>query len=598
MAIRVVCPTCAKNLTAPDAAAGKQASCPACKTKILVPATAAPTATKPAAPKPAAPTAANPASAAATKPLPSTPRPAPKTTSPAPTAAQPKLAPKPTASSPTSAQPTKNPPAPHPQPAQPAARPATAAPVARTTSASSAPAVQPKRVPPPPPPPSSATMPVVRPKAPANVDDHFVDTNDIEIIDEYGISLAPVESPVRQQPRPAARAASIAESGAPDVTPGHGSADARPRPRAPRAATSRAPAGVRRFLYFALVLAIIPLAISIAGGGGDIEQRLQQTFESHPDATDIPIEAGMDASDVLQLVANTTPEHRIVGAHLSTDSWAHWIYACFSAGVFLAVAIFLFEQGTATSKQLLAVGATTATLGIISLLLIQLAASFTSGVWVRGNIVIMIAFYVLKFIAFSYQCASDPENGFLLSFFGYTFGVGLCEELTKAAPVLLRMRSPKGIDWRGACVWGLASGVGFGVAEGIMYSSDSYNGVHTWGIYLVRFISCVALHAVWSAAVGLTLWHERNKLSEDLDWKELIVVILIALAGPMVLHGLYDTMLKRDMAVWALVTAIASFVWLAVLIEWTRYQEENEAPPPKKTLRSIRAHQSPMLPSE
>jgi RsiW-degrading membrane proteinase PrsW (M82 family) len=166
------------------------------------------------------------------------------------------------------------------------------------------------------------------------------------------------------------------------------------------------------------------------------------------------------------------------------------------------------------------------------------------------------------------------------------------------------MRSPRGIEWRGACVWGLASGVGFGVAEGIMYSSDYYNGIHTSGIYLVRFVSCVALHAIWSAAVGLTLWHQRSRLAEDLDLKELAVVILIALAGPMILHGLYDTMLKRDMSIWALVTALASFAWLAGLIEWTRRQEADDDPPERlPARRSIGGsagarHQSPMLPSE
>ena len=38
----------------------------------------------------------------------------------------------------------------------------------------------------------------------------------------------------------------------------------------------------------------------------------------------------------------------------------------------------------------------------------------------------------------------------------------------------------------------------------------------------------------------------------------------------MVLHGLYDTLLKKDMNVWALVIALASFAWLAFQIERTR----------------------------
>lgn len=556
MAIRVVCPTCGKNLTAPDAAAGKQASCPACKTKIVVPATAA-------QPK-----------AAAAQPSTSPPRSTPRPTAP-------QTAP-------------RNAPPPPSKPVQPVARASGPKQGAVPSPAASGATVQLKPAPPPPPQSggNSGAASVAKSRAPIAADDDFVNPNDVEVIDEYGVSP--------DRARPIART----ETSRPAVEISHNASNvpaaqkSRVDRRRPTAPTPAAPAGARRFLYFAVLLAIVPLAVSIAGGEGDLGERLGQTFATYPETSEIEVEPGMDADDLLQRVADTTPEHRIIGAHLSTDSWMHWIYALLSAGAFLAIAIFLFERGTANPQQLLGVGATTATLGILSLLLIHFAASFTSGILISRNVIVLIIFYVLKFIAFSYHCASDPDNGFLLSFFGYTLGVGLCEELVKAAPVLLRMRSPRGIDWRGACVWGLASGVGFGVAEGIMYSSDSYNGVHAWDAYLVRFVSCVALHAVWSAAVGIMVWHQRNKLAGDLDWKELTLVVLISLSAPMILHGLYDTMLKRDMPALALVTAIVSFAWLAGLIEWTRNQEANEAPPPKKALRSIRTHQSPMLPSE
>ena len=52
---------------------------------------------------------------------------------------------------------------------------------------------------------------------------------------------------------------------------------------------------------------------------------------------------------------------------------------------------------------------------------------------------------------------------------------------------------------------------GFGVSEGITYASSYYNGVEELPIYVVRFVSCVALHAMWSAAAGITLC-ERQQL--------------------------------------------------------------------------------------
>jgi RsiW-degrading membrane proteinase PrsW (M82 family) len=216
------------------------------------------------------------------------------------------------------------------------------------------------------------------------------------------------------------------------------------------------------------------------------------------------------------------------------------------------------------------VGLATATFGIVFLLGVQWIAALTDGHYLVGRSVIVLFFYIFKFIAFSYSAASDPSNGFLLSFFGFTFGVGLCEELTKALPVVFYIRGGSKLDWRGACLWGLASGIGFGVAEGIMYSSDYYNGLASGGFYFVRFISCVGLHATWGASVAIMAWRRRDWLQSDGEKGDLFVSLLYILAVPMILHGLYDTLLKREMEGTALLIALASFGWLAAVTEWTR----------------------------
>ena len=41
-------------------------------------------------------------------------------------------------------------------------------------------------------------------------------------------------------------------------------------------------------------------------------------------------------------------------------------------------------------------------------------------------------------------------------------------------------------------------------------------------------------------------------------------------SGPMVLHGAYDTLLKKVMNGWALLVAAVSFAWLAFQIETAR----------------------------
>ncbi len=327
----------------------------------------------------------------------------------------------------------------------------------------------------------------------------------------------------------------------------------------------------RLYLCFALVL--VPLAFSLLSSGDDVKQRLERTLKSLKSQPDVVQKLEADGDDSPARFFELLPERRIEGAHLARGSWMHWLYALAAAVIFLAAMLLLFEHGSATLTQVLTIGVCTATFGILFLLCVQWIAEVTQGYIVYGRSILVLLFYIVKFIGFSYRAALDPDMGFWVSFFGYIFGVGLCEELTKALPVIVRIRGGGSIDWRGACMWGLASGIGFGVAEGILYSSSHYNGVSTGGVYLVRFISCAGLHAVWGASAGIMVWRRKEWLESDWDWGDMAATLLWVLAIPMVLHGLYDTLLKKDMHAWALVAALASFAWLAFLIEWTRSQE-------------------------
>lgn len=316
-------------------------------------------------------------------------------------------------------------------------------------------------------------------------------------------------------------------------------------------------------LPWLFALTLVPLVFSLLARTDNFEERLGRTVEAHPELLS---KLTGDRDEFLA----SLPEGRIDGAHLSSESWLHWLYAAIAAGFFCGLIVVLFERGEANTWQLLAVGAITATVGIFLLLAFQWIAGATQGFWVRGRGIIVLVFYIVKFIGFSYQAALDPENGFLLSFLGFTCGVGFCEEFIKALPLYMKVRNGDDLSWRAACVWGLASGVGFGVAEGIMYAGDHYNGIATFGIYPVRFISCVGLHAIWTASVALMLWHNQELAGGELDWGDWLLGLLKVQGVPMLLHGLYDTLLKREMHLLALVTAIASFAWLAFLLARSR----------------------------
>jgi len=254
-------------------------------------------------------------------------------------------------------------------------------------------------------------------------------------------------------------------------------------------------------------------------------------------------------------------------ALLAKDSWGHWGLAGLAALLFLSYFSFAYPRGNATVGQLLKVGVFTGTIGIVLLLVVQILSNFATGFRIYGRGLLMIIWLILVALAFSYSAAENPQNGLVLSFIGFTLGVGLLEELCKLLPLIWHFRRGGELDWRGACVWGLASGAGFGVSEGIMYSARYYNGAATLEMYLVRFISCVALHAVWAGSAAILLYRRQGELQGELaksDWVKALAPVLI---GPMVLHGLYDTLLKKDMAAWALAAGAASFIFFIWLQE-------------------------------
>jgi RsiW-degrading membrane proteinase PrsW (M82 family) len=353
-----------------------------------------------------------------------------------------------------------------------------------------------------------------------------------------------------------------------------------------------------RHLHWLLVLALLPLALSLLGDKGREEQekRIDETIEQQPPEVQLQIEEVAEKmkkgeahiGDVFALL----PQHKMKGALLPYNSFAHWGFAFAAAALFMTFFLLLASQKTANPFHLLAYGFFTATVGILLLLLLQVLANWSQGFWLRGGNIIVVIFYIVKFIGFSYQAALDPENGFFLSFMGFTLGVGFCEEVCKALPLLWHYRRPSSQSWRTAFLWGLASGAGFGISEGILYSSRHYNGFSGVEMYVVRFISCVALHALWTGSVGITLHQKQYLIQEDLSWYEYIPRLVVIVGVPMVLHGLYDTLLKKDMNAGALGVAVLSFLFLAFQIG--RLHGEDDAEARKAMLREYKRRRAAM----
>jgi RsiW-degrading membrane proteinase PrsW (M82 family) len=107
-----------------------------------------------------------------------------------------------------------------------------------------------------------------------------------------------------------------------------------------------------------------------------------------------------------------------------------------------------------------------------------------------------------------------------------------------------------------------------------LYSVDHYNGVVGLDTYLVRFLSCVALHAIWTGSVAILIYRRTSPggpgFAEfdpgSFTFVEWIGQVLAVLAMPALLHGLYDTCLKKEMYGIAILVAVASFGYLALLL--------------------------------
>jgi RsiW-degrading membrane proteinase PrsW (M82 family) len=339
-----------------------------------------------------------------------------------------------------------------------------------------------------------------------------------------------------------------------------------------------------RHLHWLLVLGLFPLALSLLNRSDDLEDfdhRLRQTLERASPERQLRIVSVLgdleNGKGSLEDLFAALPDQKLDGAFLPYRTWMHWVFAGLATILFMAFFLLLASHGTAESSHLLGIGLFTATAGILFLFLVQALASWSQGIWMTGGSILVLVFYLVKLIGFSYQAALDPNNGFFLSFLGFTLGVGFCEEVCKALPLLVYYRGQPKQGWRAAFLWGLASGAGFGIAEGILYAGKYYNGISGPGIYVVRFISCVALHALWTGSVAITLNQNQGLIQEDLPWYEYIPRLVRIVGIPMVLHGLYDTLLKKNLTAAALAVAVLSFLFLAFQISRLHGEDDEEA---------------------
>jgi hypothetical protein len=70
------------------------------------------------------------------------------------------------------------------------------------------------------------------------------------------------------------------------------------------------------------------------------------------------------------------------------------------------------------------------------------------------------------------------------------------------------------------------------------------------------------LHALWTGSVAINLHQKQALIQREMAWHEYIAPLFLIVGIPMLLHGLYDTLLKKEMNAAALASPCsASCTW-------------------------------------
>ncbi len=167
-------------------------------------------------------------------------------------------------------------------------------------------------------------------------------------------------------------------------------------------------------------------------------------------------------------------------------------------------------------------------ISIIGLLLFQQLADYAVAhwsdrpSWAQGRLILFdIPRMLLVGVGTAYrdtfaimEGTAVPES-FQVYFRNHMLSVGLCEEIVKLSPALVALATFTGAwtsrskDFNSRLVYlAMIGGLAFGLGEAVHYHFGMYAPMGAgWGIYALRFLSCVTIHAVWAGISGWLLAH-------------------------------------------------------------------------------------------
>ena len=196
----------------------------------------------------------------------------------------------------------------------------------------------------------------------------------------------------------------------------------------------------------------------------------------------------------------------------------------------------------------------------------QVSIKKTVLIFFSVQILIFFSVFVLDINQFNpFYRLIEEGNSFVNQVVGFVLGVGIFEELVKLLPVYFFLKySKEPLLPQTVVFYGLISGIGFGVFEGVIYqinvnSKLDYNT--SFFMNIARLTSLPFLHAVWSGIssyfISFSFLYPIKRYSM---W-------LLAIFIPALLHGLYDVF------TWSLIGLFIAYLGVALLIIYLKKQK-------------------------
>lgn len=189
----------------------------------------------------------------------------------------------------------------------------------------------------------------------------------------------------------------------------------------------------------------------------------------------------------------------------------------------------------------------------------QVSIKKAIGLFFLTQLVIFILVDVLRIpLIHPLYALTGENNSFLSKLIGFTFGVGVFEEFVKLLPVFLLIRKSKEpLVPQTVVFYGLMSGIGFGVFEGVVYQLTVNNQLDygtSFFMNIARLTCLPFLHSIWAGIssyfLAFAFLYPKNRHSM---W-------FLAILIPAILHGLYDTL------GWSILGLFVSYLGVTLLV--------------------------------